>query len=438
MKATAVDLVSPATAPGSRFRRNVLRIASGTILSQGILVAGTPALTRLYGPEDFGALAVFTSLYAVLIGLSTLKFETAIILPDDTTTARDLTALTMIVSGTFSCALALILLGASQSSLHVPSYYLFLPAAVLLGAAFTCAQQWGARFSDYRNYARSQVLNAAVNVSVALLLGLLASRLSDSLVIGYLAGLAAALAYMLRDMRWHSADTDLRPQTRLRRLVGTARQYRHFPQFVLPSTFISTLSVSSQPFLLQTLFSLREVGHYAIANRFLLLPAAIIGGAVGEAFRAEFVARLRRGEFVAPFLVQTLRKLLTVAVPVFATFFVAAPRLFAVMFGTAYAESGEFARYLCVGAAAQFVSQPFVYVFVATGHARRGLLVQAPVTALPMLGLLIGGWLGDIRLALILSSLLALCVCAVMARLAYRCCVAVDADARQREVTAHV
>lgn len=59
----------------SRFRKNILRIASGSTASQVIVIGATPLLTRLYSPEEFSALAVFAAAYAIFVGLFTLKYD---------------------------------------------------------------------------------------------------------------------------------------------------------------------------------------------------------------------------------------------------------------------------------------------------------------------------------------------------------------------------
>lgn len=400
----------------------MVSIATGTIASQAIVIGATPLLTRLYEPEDFGALAVFTALYAIVAGVFTLKYDLSIILPREDDKARDLTALTVLVSLLFSLLL-LMLLAAGRLLIGFPSNWtlFLLPLAAVLGAAYTCAQQWSARASDYRRFARSQVLNSIVNVGTGLLLVVVAARLFGSLIIAFVAGLATALVYLSLGfaLRRHSGDG--RTPTRIRGLLDAALEYKRFPLFVLPSLFMVTLGLSAQPFVLQAMFSLREVGHYAIASRLLQVPGALIGGAVGEAFRAEFVDRLRRGIEVTSFFRHTLRKLALFALPVFVAIFLVAPPLFSLLFGANYHDSGVLSRYLCIGILAQFIAQPFHYVFIATGYVRLGLLVQTAVSVVPLIGLVVGGLSGRMEHALLLWSMLTFGLAVLLIWLAYRC-----------------
>jgi O-antigen/teichoic acid export membrane protein len=167
---------------------------------------------------------------------------------------------------------------------------------------------------------------------------------------------------------------------------------------------------------------LQQVGYYAIAHRFLMAPSAFVGGAVAEAFRAEFVDRRKRGVENTRFFASTLRRLVCFAFPIFSGFFVVAPSLFALLLGDAYRDSGVLSRYLCIGIFAQFVAQPFLYVFVATGHTRLGLLMQSALTILPLMGLILGGLNGKIEHAVLFSASLTFALSATLISLAYRCC----------------
>lgn len=413
--------------PESRFRRNILRIASGTFVSQGIAILAMPFLARLYAPEDFGSLAVFTAIHAVVAALFTLKYDLAIILPTSDGKAFVLTVLTLVSSLFFSSVLLVVaLLTGLAFGYDFAWYFYLLPLSAVLGAGFTCAQQWSARVNDYRRFSRSQIVNSVATVTTALLTALLIGRFAGALVISYIVGLALAVAYLSIGGRGAAALRRRRALPRPRLLRKFAMKFKRFPLLVLPSSFMATLSQTGQPFVLQSLFSLRVVGLYAVANRVLVAPSALVGGAVSEAFRAEFVARLKSGGPVAPFFVRTLVRLGTFAMIAFGVFFAIAPELFALLFGSEYEDAGVLSRYLSAGALAQFVAQPFGYVFVATDRVRLGLVVQFATTLAPLLGLVAGGFEAGITGALGAFSVLAVLFSALLIAFAYHCCLRHD------------
>lgn len=418
-------MASTSPVRGSRFRSNVLRIATGTMLSQVIVIGCTPLLTRLYAPEAFGALALFTALNTILAGLFTLKYDLSIILPAERDEAEDLTRLTLTSSVLFSL---LLLLGLGLAQLGWPdsglqAYQFLLPLSTLLSAAYTCAQQWAARANDYGRFSRSQVVGASINVALSLTVGLASRDATCGLVLGWVGGLLASLLYVTAG-RWPAAVA-----LRLQRgaLLQVARSHRRFPLFVLPTSMTQTLGNSAQPFILQALFSLRDVGQYAIANRFLLVPSTLVGSAIAEAFRAEFVARMKQGDPVSHFFRATFTRMLVMGLPVFLLLLLSAPALFALAFGSDYREAGTLARYLGAGVLAQFVAQPFAYVFIATGQVRRGLAIQVVTTATPLLAMIYGGLQGDVILALALASGTSFVLSALMIMLAYQACRAWEA-----------
>src|SRR3990172_2772668 len=70
--------------PRGGFARSVAVLAGGTTLAQVISILVSPALTRLYTPEDFGALAVYISILSMLLVVASWSYELAIALPEET------------------------------------------------------------------------------------------------------------------------------------------------------------------------------------------------------------------------------------------------------------------------------------------------------------------------------------------------------------------
>ncbi|AHN77560.1 hypothetical protein PPN31119_03874 [Pandoraea pnomenusa] len=346
------------------------------------MIAATPILTRIYHPNAFGVMAVFSSVYAILIGFTTFKYDAAVILPRAHRNAARITRLVVILATLLSALVALIASALRATGLvAIPFSIAWLVCALWLGATYTLTQQWSARIANYRYYARSQVLGTVFNVGIGLLCGWLWGGTANFLILGFTAGLVVSLLYMCWEFGvWKFPRTQFKRKS----LVRQAAAYRQFPLLVLPTALLTTIGTSSIPLILSTNYSLGEVGAFAVANRLLLVPAALIGGALTEAFRAEFVARVRDRKSAGDLYVKTLRLLVMAATPTFGLLALLAPMLFLHIFGATYEASGAIGRAVALALFAQFINTPFAYVFVALRKSGIGLVAQVGTTVVPL------------------------------------------------------
>src|SRR5271155_2251607 len=76
--------------PRGGFARSVSILAGGTAMAQVIAVAGSPILTRIYNPSDFGALQIFISLMGFALVIAAGRYEFALLLPEDEQSSIDI------------------------------------------------------------------------------------------------------------------------------------------------------------------------------------------------------------------------------------------------------------------------------------------------------------------------------------------------------------
>ena len=60
------------------FFTRVAVLVGGTAFAQALSLLAMPALTRLYGPADFGVMQVYASLLAAAVTVVSLRFELAL------------------------------------------------------------------------------------------------------------------------------------------------------------------------------------------------------------------------------------------------------------------------------------------------------------------------------------------------------------------------
>src|SRR5690606_7807845 len=84
--------------PKSEFSKNVIILMTGTTVAQAIPITITPILTRMYSPEDFGVLALFVAITAILGSIANGRYELAIMLPDSDDDAINIAAMGMLIA----------------------------------------------------------------------------------------------------------------------------------------------------------------------------------------------------------------------------------------------------------------------------------------------------------------------------------------------------
>ena len=132
--------------------RNVLKLTTSRAASQAIGLVLAPIIARIFTPDDFGVLQIFTSILSVLAVVACLRYELSIPLGKNDREAGASFALSLIISLIFSLiVLAIVPLIKSQVATLFTSPYLemflwLLPIAIWIRSLQGALQYW----SSYR------------------------------------------------------------------------------------------------------------------------------------------------------------------------------------------------------------------------------------------------------------------------------------------------
>jgi O-antigen/teichoic acid export membrane protein len=394
--------------PKSAFARGVGTLVGGTAGAQLIGIAAAPILTRLYSPEDFGMLAVFAGLLAMVLVVSSLRYELAIPLPEDDREAAHVVALSLllvvvtaglsaIVVGLFSSPIA-----RAVGSPSLAGCLWLLPIAVLLGGAYSVFSYWSVRTKSFTVLATTKVRQALA----ALAIQLAAFKLgSVGLIAGQVAGHSVGTASLALP-----ALAKLQPKNiKWPEIKSAATRYRKFPIFSTWEGLSNSAGVQLPPIMFAAFFSPAAAGLYSLANRVLSLPMSLIGSAVGQVFFAQAAEAHRQGRLGT--LVEKLHgKLAHIGLPPALLLILVGPDLFALVFGPAWRVSGEFARWMVPWLYLVFVSSPLSTLFAAVERQDQGLVFQVVLLVARITAIVFGAWIGDLKLTVILfASVSALC-----------------------------
>lgn len=395
------EIDQPASGWMERLRRGPLRpivlLMTGTALAQAAPVLVSPVLTRLYAPEAFGALAWAVSLVTVASLLASGTYGQAVNLPPDRMPAAALAAGVGLTGSLVAFAAAMASMVEWQWRHVLLDRMWFVPAAILLTAWFSAAAAWANREARFGLLARARVSMALVGVSATLLFGALDLG-ATGLMSGNLLGLAGGCTVFAQGLLPDSLP--LLRVLRRRDLTGAWFAYRSFPSLLLPSSLLNTLTNQMPVWFIERLFGTAVLGQYALMNRVLNVPVALISSSVGEVFKQRAAAEYRETGQCRHSFDLFARGLGAASFFPALALLLAGPQLFALVFGDMWRSAGHFAQILAVMFALRCAVSPLSYVVIVAQRQKLNIGLQVLCLLSAITAWWVGAWTGSPEIAL--------------------------------------
>jgi O-antigen/teichoic acid export membrane protein len=329
-----------------------LTLLSGTTLAQAIPAIASPLITRLFRPGDVGAFAFVVAVFGVLTPVACLRYDLAIMLPEDDVEASRLTALCLTIGAATAMLLLLALLiiwdlvSGVETRTIASLLAIMLPMGILLLSLQLVAQNWSLRTHNYPIQSRAVITQALVTIGGQILFGAALGSSAYTLVIGMLAGYVALVLVYLPVIREHVVPRLQRHYSRAG-MLAVARTYLRFPLYTGPYAFFGQVSARSAILVLAALTSANIVGQYGVAQRVIYLPVATLLAAASQIF----YSRAARG-LDDPRMPHMVRTALVAGPLIVGPFFLLvvlfAEPIFRIVFGAEWQQAGRFAAILAL------------------------------------------------------------------------------------------
>lgn len=388
--------------PLNHFARGVSVLASGTVVGHAIVVLASPVLTRLYGPEDFGLLAVYGALLGITSIIASLSYQFAIPLPESDEEAIHVLVLSLGIVLIMTAVTALLVLafnGPITTALNTPAmaeYMWLLPVGLLLVGAYQGLRYWAVRVKAFSTIARTNVTQSIGKVAVQLggyVLGPFALILGQ--ICGQAVGSVSLGALVIRERR------DALSRVRLSRIRDAARRYRRFPLFTTWSGVFNSVGRNLPPLMFASLFSPAIAGIYLLAHSVLAMPMYVIGRAVANVFFANAAGANRDGT-LSTLVLNIHTKLAQLAMPATLVLLVAGPDIFGVVFGSEWSQAGVFAQLMAPYLYFQFVTSPLSDIADVLEKQVHDMMFQGLLFAARTTALVLGALYFDVIVAVAL------------------------------------
>lgn len=344
----------------------IFTLFTGTAAAQLVAILLQPFLRRMYMPEDFGAYSVYLSLVSILVTLSTLRYEPAIVQPEKKAEAVNL----FFIAFYFNLAFSLILflaVGVFKTSLagflNISEEYswwlLYLPVSVLMLGTYQTMNYYLIRKKRFRAISMNKGARRVAEGGVQLGLG--AIRWPAGLVVGDVAGNAANVVSGLFQLKHANFKAGLHSFPLQKKLI---RNYADYPLYSMLPMTLNTFCLMIPTVFINKFYSQEVAGYFDLTRLVLVVPSALLTMSVGQVFLQEVSEKKRKG---ASFLVEYKQLLGVLSLMGFLFAIVMTifgPWMLGIYAGAPYQESGRFAQILVWGTLARMAVSPLTMVYV--------------------------------------------------------------------------
>lgn len=364
------------------FLRHVIALMTGTAAAQVVVVLLMPLLSRLYTPVEFGILASFSSVVAIVTAVATLKYDMAIMLPSQDDSAIILRRTVFWISFIICTIVTVGLLFIAPWIAEVINSPQTAPWLVLAGVAaltlteISALSYWLNRKSRYREMASNRVLQSGSTALVQLGLGFIQPLGAGGLIIGTIVG------QLLSVLRLRVKTPELRrgPKLKLKQRLRLLRRYRQMPLLNAPTALVDAIRVNGINLLIAAV-SVGALGQFSMAWRMIQVPAALISGALAQVF-FQRLSVVEPGEMLRAVRSNVLRSVAFGIIP-FALIFVLSPWLFPFVFGEEWQDAGRYAQALVPWLFMNLITSPISTLFIVVERQMLSLIFAIAFTAVP-------------------------------------------------------
>lgn len=390
------------------FANDVLTLVSGTTFAQILTILVTPILTRFYGPEDFGLLALFISITGIFGVIVCLRYELSIMLSKSDEEAVNLMGLSLLIS----LIISLLLIPFFWFGRHLiidllktpqlEAYLWLIPPFVFVNGVFLALNYWNSRTKHFRRLSVARITSSVASTGTQLGAGFKGYATGGSLIAASVVGQSIS-TLVLGGQIWKDNSALFKRSICWEKIVSGFKRYRKFSLVDSWSALLNIVSWQMPTFLLAYFFSPVVVGFYSLGFRLLELPMSFIGSSISQVFFQR--ASEAKSEGTLASLVENVFKLL-VMIGIFPilTLTIVGKDIFSVIFGNVWIEAGVYVQILSIWTFFWFISSPISTLWIILEKQEFGFKITFLNFITRFISLWVGGLLNNVYIGLLLFA----------------------------------
>lgn len=362
----------------SEFTKNTIVLIVGTVISQAIPLLIHPYLRRIYSVEDFGAMAIFLSLFSMITIVSTLRYEATIVLPKEDHEAANILTLTFIISFIFNLFIMLVLLLFKNPivnfiglPLKYGNFIFLLPITSFLYSLYQSMNYWLIRQKAFKSSSINKIVRRAVEGVTQLSCGLL--KIPGGLFFGDFLGNFSNAISGVRQIYKHNFSTIVISKQQISYVL---KKYIDYPKFSVIPTLLSS-AASLLPFLfINKFYSTEAVGYLDLSRMVLSIPLIFISATISQVLFQQITEKKHQQLSIKKDLLNISYLLFGIIAIEVIVLFLFGDQLFQLIFGEKYILSSSYSKILIFSFSLNFITSTFSSIYITFDKIRLNSIWQ--------------------------------------------------------------
>ena len=345
-------------------RKSILALVGGTTIAQGLNFLFAPIQTRLFKPEVFGELSVFISITGIISIIVCLRYELAIVLPEEKDEGFSLLKLAITFAALVSIP-SLFVFGVFRTPIFeffnapgLAKYWYFVPLTLFLTGVVQASNYWLTRERKFTILSYNKILPVLAVNFVSIGLGFAGERALIarlfSILVSNLVNISLLAWVIIPEFR-----IDRKSEYQNRDLL---KKYKNFIVYDIWGALINNLSWMIVPILMNTFYGSFVAGQYSIGMRVIQLPASVIGASIGQVFYKSANER-KNSKTLYKYTLSIIKKLFVFTSPFAIILLIFGKVIFTKVFGQEWELAGKYVQILAPWAIVWFISSPISSIY---------------------------------------------------------------------------
>jgi O-antigen/teichoic acid export membrane protein len=370
----------------SNLLKNSGLISAAALVASVITFLCLPILTRIYEPQQFEDLGVFTSFVAIASSISCLRLNIAIPITKRRKEFYALILLSMMSSIFITIFLSLVFFSIILMPINVDDYSIgnssiFLFSLACFGMSFhNISLAIASRKKLFTSLAVSKISRSFVSNGCQITL---VNIFSNGLIIGYTVFCFAGFLSLLRKTYIHFLVSF---KTSYLCLKKTLKGYIDYPLFSVPEVLFFNLGTQLPLVMIAIYTDNSQAGYFFLALRLMSVPMMLLGQSISSVYLA-YAPKARNILDLQKLTFGTIKKLFFYAAIPLIGFGLAAPLYVALIFGEQWQEVGYYTALLSFGSALQLAISPVAVSLHILKKQKLAMLVQMLLCTLRLIPL---------------------------------------------------